>query len=321
MKNKIVKNKNVVIYQTKSGAIELRGDFTNETIWATQAQIVDLFNIDQSVVSRHVRNILKDGEINSKSNMQKMHIANSDKPITLYSLDLILAVGYRANSGKAIEFRKWATSILHKHLLDGYTINRSVVAKNYDSFMDAVSKVKALLPLGTSATSGDILELINLFAKTWFSLDAYDKEKLSNKGSTKKNVSIISDKLWDDIFLLKDTLIKQKEATEFFAKERDSEALSGIVGNVMQSFGGQPLYKTIEKKAAHLLYFIIKNHPFIDGNKRTGAYVFIWYLKKAKILNTKKLTPEALIAITLLVAESDPKHKEKLISVIISLIS
>ncbi len=140
MKKKITPN-NLVIYQTKSGALQLRGDFSKETMWATQAQIMEIFSIDQSVVSRHIANIFKDGEVVEKSNMQKMHTANSDKPVMLYSLDVILGVGYRTNSAKAINFRKWATEILRKHLVDGYTINRSRIIKNYESFLKVVEEI------------------------------------------------------------------------------------------------------------------------------------------------------------------------------------
>src|SRR3989338_4694279 len=140
------KNKAIMIYQAKSGAIEFRGDFTRETIWATQAQIVDLFDVDQSVVSRHMRNIFKDGEIDEKSNMQKMHIANSDRPVNLYSLDVVLGVGYRTNSKVAIEFRKWATRTLREHITQGYTINRKRIAHNYDAFMKTVADIQTLLP-------------------------------------------------------------------------------------------------------------------------------------------------------------------------------
>ena len=140
MKNKKDQNK-IVVFQTKNGALELRGDIVNETIWANQAQIVELFNVDQSVISRHIKNIFKDGEIDQKSNMQKMHIANSDKLVTLYSLDVILSVGYRANSKMAISFRQWATKTLREHITKGYTINRKQITKNYDAFMKAVNVI------------------------------------------------------------------------------------------------------------------------------------------------------------------------------------
>lgn len=327
MKKKVIKSKNLIIYQAKSGAIELRGDFKHETIWATQAQIAQLFSVTPQNITLHLNNIYKDNELNfratCKESLQVRIEGNRkiERNIKFYNLDAIIAVGYRVNSVMGTNFRIWATKTLREHITKGYTINRAVVAKNYDSFMDAVTKVKALLPKDTSASTNDILELINLFANTWLSLDAYDKEKLSGKGSTKKNVTLTAENLWEDVISLKGELMNRNEATEFFAKEREQGALAGIVGNVMQSFGGQALYKTVEEKAAHLLYFIIKNHPFVDGNKRTGAYAFIWYLQKAKILNTKKLTPEALTAVTLLVAESNPNHKDKLIGVIVALIS
>jgi len=145
MKKKNITNQ-MIIYQAKNGAIELREDIKAETVWASQQQIVDLFEVDQSVVSRHISNVFKDKEIDKKSNMQKMHIAKSDKPIILYSLDVILSVGYRTNSKVAIAFRKWATKTLKQHLIQGYTIDRKKVLKNYKKFMEAVSDVKALLP-------------------------------------------------------------------------------------------------------------------------------------------------------------------------------
>lgn len=138
--------KNIVVYQGKDGAIELRSDFEHETVWATQAQIADVFGVERSVLTKHIRNIFQDKEIGEKSNVQKMHIANSDKPVQFYSLDIVLAVGYRANSKRAIEFRKWATKTLREHITKGYTINRKQIAKNYDAFMKSVSDIQLLLP-------------------------------------------------------------------------------------------------------------------------------------------------------------------------------
>ncbi|MFZ2303931.1 MAG: virulence protein RhuM/Fic/DOC family protein [Minisyncoccia bacterium] len=310
-----------VIYQAKSGAIELWGDFCKETVWATQAQIVDIFEIDQSVVSRHVKNIFKDGEVSEKSNMQKMHIANSDKPVILYSLDVILAVGYRANSAKAIKFRQWATSTLRKHLVDGFTINKSRISKNYDSFLKAVADVKMLLPKGIAVDTESILELISMFADTWLSLDAYDKETFTTKGATKKSVKITAKMFGGALATLKESLIMKGEATDLFATERERGSLAGIIGNVMQAFGGKDMYPTVEEKAAHFLYFVIKNHSFLDGNKRSGAYAFVWFLAKAKVLDTARITPPALTAITLLVAESDPTHKDKMIGLILTMLA
>lgn len=250
-----------------------------------------------------------------------MHIANSDKLVILYSLDVILAVGYRANSAKAIKFRQWATSTLRKHLVEGYTINKSRIAKNYDAFLQAVADVKALLPAGTAVDTESILELISLFADTWLSLDAYDKDTLVTKGATKKSVKLTVETFAGALVSLKETLIAKGEATELFATERERGSVAGIVGNVMQAFGGSDAYPTVEEKAAHLLYFIIKNHPFIDGNKRSGAYAFVWFLAKARVLDTARITPPALTAITLLVAESDPSHKDKMVGLILTMLA
>jgi prophage antirepressor-like protein len=311
----------LVIFKGAKGQVKLKGDFHNETIWASQAEIVDLFGVDQSVVSRHIKNVVKDGEVNEKSNMQKMHIANSDKPVTMYSLDLILAVGYRTNSSVAIQFRKWATKTLREHITQGFTINPSRIAQNREAFLSAVEQVRKLLPAGGEVGSEAVLDLVQLFADTWFSLDAYDKESLSPKTASKKKVTITAVALQKGIAELKGVLIKDGSATDNFAQERNKQALEGIIGNVMQTFGGQALYPTVEGKAAHLLYFIIKNHPFLDGNKRSGAFAFVWFLEKAKVLDKERLTPTALTALTLLIAESDPKEKDKVIGLVTFLIA
>ncbi len=305
-----------MIYQAKNGAIELRGDASHETIWASQAQIVELFGVDQSVVSRHIKNIFKDGEIEQKSNMQKMHIANSDKPIAVYSLDVILGVGYRTNSRVAIEFRKWATKTLREHITKGYTINRKQIAKNYDAFMRSLSDIQALLPEHVALDPKAILELVKEFSSTWVSLDAYDKESLIPVGSTKKSIKLTGEELTDAIGNLRGELLKKDEATDIFAQERVEGSIEGIVGNIMQAFGGKPVYATMEEKAAHLLYFMVKNHPFVDGNKRSGAFAFIWFLRKAKVKTVRNINPGALTALTLLVAESHPEKKEQMVALI-----
>lgn len=311
------KEKRIAIYQTKNGAIELKTDISSETIWATQNQIAKLFEVDQSVVSRHIKNIFNWKEIDRKSNMQKMHIPNSDKPVTFYSLDVILAVGYRANSAKAILFRQWATKVLHSHIIEGYTINKKQLAKNYNSFLKAVEQVRTLLPSNGAIGTTDALELIKMFASTWFSLDAYDKERLPHTGMTKREFQFAAEELTNAISNLKVRLIKNNQATNLFGTERNKQGIDGILGNVFQSFNGKDLYPTIEEKSAHLLYFIVKNHPFIDGNKRSGAFAFVWFLKKAALLNPLRITPEALTALTLLVAESNPKDKNHMIGLIL----
>jgi hypothetical protein len=315
-----MKKGEIIIYQSRAGAIELKGDFRRDTIWATQMQISNIFAIERSVATKHIGNILKNREIDEKSNVQKMHIANSDKAVTFYSLDMILAVGYRANSRKAVVFRKWATKVLREHITKGFTINRAVIKNNYAEFQKAIENVRHLLPVGSSIDNASILELISAFADTWLSLDAYDKDTLATKGVTRKSVAIAAEELLSALADFKFSLIKKGLATELFGTERGAGNIAGIFGNVMQSFGGKALYPTIEEKAAHLLYFMVKNHPFTDGNKRSGAFAFIWFLKKAGILNMQKITPPALTALTLLVAESNPKNKDRMTALITQLL-
>jgi prophage maintenance system killer protein len=318
--NRSKKNIDVAVYQAKSGAIELRGDFGKKTLWATQAQITEIFSIDRTVVTKHIGNILKSKEVDEKSNVQKMHIANSDKPVAFYSLDIILAVGYRANSARAIEFRKWATKILREHITKGYTMNRQRIGKNYDAFMKSVADIQALLPEHVILDPKNILELIKEFASTWVSLDAYDKESLTVKGASRKSVQFDAEQLLTALADLKQELMRKKEATELFATERARGNIEGIIGNVMQSFGGKGVYPTLEEKAAHLLYFMVKNHPFTDGNKRSGAFAFVWFLRKTKIRGARNINPATLTALTLLIAESDPKKKDQMVALVTQLL-
>jgi prophage maintenance system killer protein len=322
---KIKKNTNdTVIYQTRNGAITLKQNASADMLWATQNQIADIFEVKRPAITKHIRNILKDKELDENSVRSKMeHTAEDGKTyeVQFYSLDVILAVGYRTNSKKAIAFRQWATKTLKAHIYKGYTINKNRVQKNYAEFIKAIDDVKALLPADAAIDHDSILELVTLFADTWFSLDAYDKDQLNTQGTTKKKVILTAEKLNKSLAELKQNLIAKNEATNIFGVERTKDSIAGIIGNVMQSFGGEELYPSIEEKAAHLLYFIIKNHPFVDGNKRSGAYAFIWFLRYTKTLDLTRITPPALTAITLLIAESSPKDKDKMIGLVCTLLA
>ena len=317
------KHKEIMLYQAKDGAIAFRGDFESDTVWGTQKQIAEVFGIERSVVTKHIRNILSDGEVDKNSTCAKFaHVQMEGgrevvRNVEFYNLDIILAVGYRTNSAKAMNFRKWATKVLKQHLTKGYTINKNLVAKNYDAFMKAVGDVQKLLPKENDIPTETILELIKSFADTWFSLESYDEDRLPQKGFSKRDLEIQSDELYAAVAKFKSELIKKKEATDLFAQEKKFGNLEGILGNVMQSAFGRDVYESVEEKAAHLLYFVVKNHPFNDGNKRTGAFSFVWFLNKAGIPYKNKITPEALTAITLLVAESKAKEKERIIGLIL----
>lgn len=320
-------NSQLVIYQSQKGAISFKGNLKEKTLWATLNDIATLFDTDKSGVSRHIKSIFSSGELEEKRTVAKNATVQTEgkrevlREIEYFNLDVILSVGYRVNSKKATDFRIWATNTLHNHIINGFTINKSRVLENNQEFLKIVDDIRKVLPENAEAFGSlDSLDLVKLFAKTWLSLDAYDKQSLILKKQNKKTVKLAAEELTSAMAKFKVSLIKKGEATELFATDRNKNSLEGIVGNVMQSFGGKSVYESVEEKAAHLLYFIIKNHPFVDGNKRTGAYSFIWFLHKVKMLDMKKITPETLTALTLLVAESNPAHKENIVKLIMKLI-
>ncbi|NMB48755.1 virulence protein RhuM/Fic/DOC family protein, partial [Candidatus Kuenenbacteria bacterium] len=275
MSKKELKNK-IVIYQAKSGAIELKGDLKQETIWATQAEMARIFEVTPQNITLHLKNIFKDKELDKNSTckeylqVQKEGRREIKRQVILYNLDAIIAVGYRINSVVGTRFRQWATKTLRAHIIEGYTLNRQRIAKNYDQFLKAIEQIKKILPKGTPIGQAEVLDLVKLFANTWLSLHAYDRAQMPKAGATKKQVRLTGEELAAALQKFKQAMITQKLATEIFAQENAVGNLAGIVGNVLQAFGQKDIYPTIEEKAAHLLYFMVKNHPFIDGNKRSG---------------------------------------------------
>ena len=231
----------LAIYTDKRGRVEFRADIEHETLWASQAQIAQLFGAERSVITKHIRNILNDKELSADSVCANFaHTAADGKKYTVqhYNLDVILAVGYRTNSKAAISFRKWATATLREHITKGFTVNRVRIGQNYDAFMRTVADVQALLPEHVTLDPKQIIELIKEFASTWVSLDAYDKDELKPIGTTKRAVALSGAELTAAIMQLRDELGRTGAVTELFAQERVAGSVVGIVGNVMQSFGG-----------------------------------------------------------------------------------
>lgn len=327
---KNLKKKNsggLIIYQAPNGGIELRGDFQHETIWATQAQIAEAFGVDVRTINEHIKNIYKTDELSEKATIRNFRIVRREgnreviRDIGHYNLDMILSVGYRVNSKTATSFRKWATKTLREYITKGFVLNKKQIKKNHKEFLKIVESIQNLLPENVALDPKAILDLVKEFSSTWQSLDAYDKESLVSIGSTKKSVNVSAKELTKSIQVLRNSLIKGGEATDIFAQERKQGSIEGILGNVMQSFGGKPVYASLEEKSAHLLYFMVKNHPFIDGNKRSGAWAFIWFLRKAGVKGYKNINPGALTALTLLIAESKPEKKDQMVALVTNLLS
>jgi len=326
MENKDYKNGEIVIYKTPQGP-QLDVKLKRQSVWLTQTQIAYLFNIERSVITKHANNIFKDKELTEKRNVQKMHIPHSDKPVKFYSLDLILSVGYRVNSQRATQFRIWATKTLKQHLIKGYTINKKRLLKKSEelkqlqktiTFLQEKSQHKLLTGQGKG-----ILDLLADYSKSLTLLEQYDKQRFPLiKG---KGAKFILEYQQAQIVIsqLKSQLQGKKEASELFGQE-NSAKFESIIKNLFQTFDGKELYRTIEEKAAHLLYLTIKDHPFNDGNKRIGSFLFIYFLDKNqyldKVTGERKINDNALVSLALLIAVSEPKEKEIMIKIIINLL-
>ena len=321
MKNKKI-TKQTLVYQAKDGAIELKLDKKNETILANLNQIAELFGVQKAAISKHLSNIFKEGELENDSVVSILETTASDSKtykVSYYNLDAIISVGYRVNSKQATNFRIWATKTLKKYLTNGVAINKKLISQNHQKFLKAIEDIKTLSQDSKNLKAGDILDLIKSFSYTWFSLDSFDKGEFPKQG-TKKSISVSAKELEQDIAKLKAELIAKKEATAIFATEKNQGALEGILGNVFQSAFGEDVYPSLEEKAAHLIYFIVKNHPFNDGNKRSGAFAFIWFLRKSGLQFLDRISPETLASVTILIAESNPKEKDKMVGLVLMLL-
>ncbi|CAD7779408.1 Virulence protein RhuM family protein [Candidatus Methanoperedenaceae archaeon GB37] len=318
----------IVIYKTPKNEVEVEVRFEKETVWLRQDEIARLYGKERSVITKHINNIFRDKEVDKKSNVQKLHIAGSDKPVAFYSLDVILAVGYRTNSARAIHFRKWATNVLKRYLLKGYAINKKRLLQTRSrlkelqgaiDFLQKKSKYQLL-----TGQEKEILDLLANYSKTLSLLEQYDKGRIKLVKKSKAEFVLEYEEAKRIIKEIKKDLISKKEASDLFGQDNEGR-LAGIIKNIYQTFKGKELYPSLEEKAAHLLYFIVKDHPFIDGNKRIASFLFVYFLDKNNFLykenRERKINDNALTALTLLIAVSEPKDKDILIKIITNLIS
>lgn len=332
MKQKFKTGK-IVIYKSKEGP-KLKVRLEEETVWLTQKQMALLFDKSVSTINEHIRNIYKEGELKEESTIRKFRIVQNEggrrveRDIDFYNLDVIISVGYRVKSFNGTQFRIWATKILKEHLIKGYTINekRLLQSKNHLQelqntilFLQEKSKHKLL-----SGQEQEILGLLANYSKTLTLLEEYDKEKLSMIKKTKDKFVLKYENAIKVIQELKKELIVKGEASDLFGQENDKK-FQAILGSIYQTFDKKELYPSLEEKAAHLLYFIVKDHPFIDGNKRIASFLFIYLLDKNDFLyrknGEKKINDNALTALTLLIAVSSLKEKDKLIKIITNLVA
>jgi len=293
----------IEIFQSSDNHVELQVQFDADTVWLSQEQLVVLFERDQSVISRHINNVFNEKELPKESNMQKMHIANSDKPVLFYNLDVIISVGYRVKSQRGTQFRQWATQRLKDYLVQGYAINEKRLAQKQQEVEYLKTGIRILKrAIGEQATEDDS-QLLRVFAKGLALLDDYDHQTLETKGKTVRETIYPT---FDQYMQLIDTMYSEF-ASDVFAQPKDNSFHSSI-NQIAQSFSGVELYPTIEEKGANLLYFITKNHSFVDGNKRIAAACFLYFMEKNNAIYFADGTPiisnEALAALTLFIATS-----------------
>lgn len=326
--------KNIIIYTDKEQQVNLKITFVSETLWLSMSQIAELFGRDKSVISKHIKNIFDEGELAKESTVANFAIVQNEgkreveRQVEHFNLDVILSVGYRVNSKQGTKFRIWATNTLKNHLFNGYTLNRQrLLERNIresEEIIDLLSRLysneKFLESIViTDARTESILDIVNKYNKTWRTLLDYDDSSLQFPKKLRKTDDVIlkNKQVTSLINDFKKELVEKGEASKLFGIDT-SNSLDRIISGIEQTFDKKSLYGTIEEKAAHLLYFIIKDHPFIDGNKRIGTFLFIYYLNFYK-LNTG-INENTLIAIALMIAESDPKQKELMVKLVVNLI-
>jgi prophage maintenance system killer protein len=309
----------IVLYRERDGAPGLEVRLAGETLWLNQAQLAQLFDRNQSVIARHIKNVFKEGELNpSKSNMQKMHNAISDKPVLFYNLDVILSVGYRVNSKRGTQFRIWATNVLKEHIVRGYTEN----ARRLQELRRSLRLVEHVLDRHevSSDEAKALLRVVTDYSYALDLLDDYDHQRVPAAPVQRGEVRAIS---YEEARRLIERLRDKFGAPAIFGQEKD-DSLHSSLNAILQTFDGKDVYPGLEEKGAHLLYFLVKNHSFIDGNKRIAAALFLWFMEKNGLLygagGRKRIADTALVAITLMIAESAPRQKESIIRIVMNLI-
>lgn len=317
-------NSQLVIYKAPDGTMSIDVTVQNETVWLSQGQMAELFGKDQSVIARHISNVFKEGELEKESNMQILHNTLSKfKPTQVYSLDVIISVGYRVKSKRGTQFRIWANQILKQYLLQGYAINERVAAQKYDELSQLVKVLGRTIQNQEKLTedSRSLLDVVIDYTYALDTLDRYDYQELKIEDTTGKEAFHAT---YENAMEVIRELHEKFGGSTLFGNEKDDSFKSSI-GQIYQTFGGVDLYPSVEEKAAMLLYLVTKNHSFSDGNKRIAATLFLWFLNGNGILynedGSKRIADNTLVALTLMIAESRTEEKDTMVKVIVNLIN
>ena len=322
----------IEIYEAEDGQARIEVRLEQDTLWLSQAQLAELFDKDVRTVNEHIRNVFAEGELDREATTRKFRIVRQEgsrqvaREIEHHDLDVAISVGYRVSSRKGTQFRIWATRRLRDHLVHGYTVDRQRFEQNAAELEQALALIRktARSPELGAAEGRGLVEIIGRYTQTFLWLQRYDEGLLEEPDGQLGGTLADPEEAMRMLGELKRQLVARGEATELFAAPRD-DGLTGIFGNLEQSVFGEPAYPTVESKAAHLLYFVVKNHPFADGNKRSGAFLFVDFLhRNGRLLDEAGeavVNDTGLAAVTLLVAESDPKQKETLIRLITNMLA
>jgi death-on-curing family protein len=319
----------ILLYQAEDGSFQVEVPLEEETVWLSQKQMSELFIKDVRTINEHIQNIFIENELSADSTIRKFRIVQQEgkrkvsRDIEHYNLDVIISVGYRVKSQQGTQFRIWANKVVKEYLLKGYALNQNKLKKQTQQIRE-LEKTLALFQKTLSADlnqteANGLLTVLTNYNHSFILLNQYDTGHLNTNITCEIDYSTALNAIGN----LKHSLILEKQATDLFGRPKDN-SFEGILGNIVQSFGGEYLYPSIEEQAAHLLYFTIKNHPFSDGNKRIGAFMFVWFLQlnqhHLKQNGDAKINDNALVAIALLVAQSDPAQKDIMIQLIVNLI-
>ena len=305
----------IMIFETKDNEIKLTVPVENETVWLTQAQMTELFQVDRTVITRHVNNVFKENELIRESNVQKMHIPNSDRPVQFYSLEVIISVGYRVKSNRGVEFRQWANSVLKQYIMQGYAINEKRLA----ALQRTVDIQTKMLASTLEVDEAELLKAVNLYTNALMLLDQYDHQSLKKPTGNKPIYRITYEDCRNMVNAMEDSF-----HSDVFGVEKEKGKVEGILAAVYQSAFGEDAYPSLEEKAANLLYFMIKDHPYADGCKRIAASLFLEFLVRNNVLyekGQKRISDGTLVAITLMIAESDPKEKDIMVNLVMNLLT
>lgn len=318
----------ILIYENEHKIIEVQLDSQQETLWLSQKQIAEVLDTSTDNVSLHLKNIFNDQELDEAATTEDFSVVRQEgarqvkRQVKHYNLDAVISVGYRVNSGRATQFRQWATRVLKQHLVQGYSINQKRLVERGIEFEQAIallsktlSNQQLVVPAGEA-----VLGVISDYARSWSLLQAYDEQSLTGIAQQQQGMFALDfPVVLDAISELKRQLIAKGEATELFGQLR-GDGLESAIATIEQGFGDEFFYPNVASRAAHLLYLVIKNHPLADGNKRTGSFLFLWYLQINQHLLAKPvaqlINENTLVALALLVAESMPDQKELMIRLV-----